>query len=51
MCEHIYEELIPKSLEYFLGIAPSSGDCCGEEGCEEGTCVIKGAPHSKANDD
>lgn len=43
MCDHLYEALIPRSLEYFLEIAlPGMGDCCGEEGCDDGTCAIKG---------
>ncbi len=43
MCDHLYEALIPRSLEYFLEIAlPEMGDCCGSEGCDDGTCEIKG---------
>jgi hypothetical protein len=43
MCDHLYEALIPRSLEYFLEIAlPEMGDCCGSEGCDDETCEIKG---------
>ena len=43
MCDHLYEALIPRSLEYFLELAlPDYGGCCDEEGCDDGTCVVKG---------
>lgn len=42
LCENIYEEVIPKSLEFFLGIAPEMGECCGDEECTEMACAQKG---------
>jgi hypothetical protein len=49
LCENIYEELIPRSLEFFLGIAPSMGDCCGDEECTDNACATKGG--KKGDDD
>lgn len=52
MCDHLYEALIPRSLEYFLEIAlPEMGDCCGEEGCDDGTCEVKGVKKGAKGDD
>lgn len=41
MCENIYEEMIPKSLQYYLEIG-GAGDCCGDEACTDAACVKSG---------
>lgn len=39
----MYEQVIPKSLEYYLDIAlPDYGGCCDEEECNDGACHKKG---------
>jgi len=51
MCENIYEEVIPKSLEFFLGIVPQMGDCCGDEDCTDMACASKGGKKGDDSDE
>ncbi len=42
--------MIPKSLEYFLGIA-GCGDCCEDENCNDGGCGAKKGNGNAADDE